>query len=357
MKAAVIGLGEWVPETVRTNSAWPADFGKSDAPREDRVLADVVAGRGRDASDAIVARHLAAEAGDPFLGSSKRRVADASVTSTQAETRAALAALTNAGLAGPDIDVVMAYAAVPDHVSPPSATRVAHAIGATRAYAPGVHAACASTIVQLELAAALIESGRARFVLLTQSFLMTRVFPLAHPASPNIGDGATALVVGPAKRGGLLGVHAVTHGEYYDSVLWRRRGENSRWYEPGSAMFLSTNDAAGARQLIQSTVKLGAQTVREVAQKAAVPVTAIDVLASVQPRRWVPKSFAEVLGVDADKAPVTFDERAHLGACGIVTNLLEARRQGRLEDGALVALYGQGAGFTRAAALLRWGSG
>jgi 3-oxoacyl-[acyl-carrier-protein] synthase-3 len=278
------------------------------------------------------------------------------MTSTEAETRAALAALADAGLEGADVDVVMAYAAVPDHVSPPSATRVAHAIGATRAYAPGVHAACASAVVQLELAAALIESGRARFVLLTQSFLMTRVFPLAHPASPNIGDGATALVMGPAQRSGLLGTHAVTHGEYYDSVLWRRRGEDSRWYEPGSAMFLSTNDASAARQLIQSTVKLGSRTVREVAEKAGASVEAIDVLASVQPRRWVPKSFAEVLGIEASKAPVTFDERAHLGACGIVTNLLEARRQGRLADGSLVALYGQGAGFTRAAALLRWGS-
>jgi 3-oxoacyl-[acyl-carrier-protein] synthase-3 len=357
MKATILGLGEWIPENIRTNGAWPADFGKTHSAREDRVLSDVVPGTTPDLCDVIVARHLADEAGDPFLGSKRRRVADDHMTSYAAETLAAQAALADAGLTGGEVDVVMAYAAVPDHISPPSATRVAHAVGATRAYAPGVHAACASAIVQLELAAALIESGRARFVLLTQSFLMTRVFPLSHPASPNIGDAATAIVVGPSTQAGVLETHAVTAGEYYESVLWRRRGEDkSRWFEAGGPMFLSTHDPTAAQKLIQNTVRLGSQTVRELAQKANARVTDIDVLASVQPRRWVPKSFAEVLGLSESKAPVTFDERAHLGACGIVTNLLEARRTGRLTDGALVALYGQGAGFTRAAALLRWGA-
>ena len=356
MNAAIVGLGEWLPENVRKNDAWPADFAQPKGAGEDRVLADVSAAGSDDPCDRILARHLSSEAGDAFLGTRQRRVADDRMSSWEAEALAARAALDDARIHARDIDVVMAYAAVPDHISPPSATRVAHAIGATRAHAPGVHVACASAIVQLELAAALIESGRARTVLLTQSFLMTRVFPLAHPASPNIGDAATAIVVQASEHRGVLTTHAVTSGEFYDAVLWRRRGEDSRWFEAGGPMFLSTNDPVSARKLIQSTVRFGAQTVRELMDKARVPVSDLSVIASVQPRRWVPGALAEALGLSPECAPDTFLERAHLGACGVVTNLLEARRRGLLGEGSLVALYGQGAGFTRAAGLIRWGA-
>jgi 3-oxoacyl-[acyl-carrier-protein] synthase-3 len=355
MNAAIAGLGEWLPETVRKNDAWPAEFTTARAAGEDRVLADVSARQSDDPCDVIVARHLAQEAGDPFLGSARRRVADDRMTACEAEAHAARAALKDAQVEARDVDVIMAYAAVPDHISPPSAPRVAHLIGATRAYAPGVHVACASAIVQLELAAALIESRRARTVLLTQSFLMTRAFPLAHPASPNIGDAATAIVVRASSHRGVIATHAVTSGEYYDAVLWRRRGEESRWFEAGGAMSLSTNDGAAARKLIQNTVRFGSQTVRELMDKARTPMRELTVLCSVQPRRWVPGALAEVLGLDAARAPDTFLDRAHLGACGVVTNLIEARRRGLVGEGSLIALYGQGAGFTRAAGLMRWG--
>lgn len=357
MKATVLGLGEWVPEETRINTEWPSSFGqKRAAAEEDRILSEVRARLDGNDADRIVARCLKAEADDPFLGTVRRRVAPDAFTACEAETLAAKAALADAGVDGSDVDIVLAYGAVPDHISPPSATRVAYNVGAVRAYAPGVHVACASAIVQLELAAALIESGRARVALLCQSFLMTRVFPLEHPASPNIGDGATAIVVGASELAGILPIHAVTTGEYYDSVVWRRRGEDSqRWFEAGGPMSLSTNDPPTARRLIQDTVRFGEESVRAVAAKCGVNVGEIDVLASVQPRAWVPKSIAEVLGLPAEKAPTTFHERAHLGACGVVTNLIEARRRGLLTDGALVAMYGQGAGFTRAAGLLRWG--
>jgi 3-oxoacyl-[acyl-carrier-protein] synthase III len=80
----------------------------------------------------------------------------------------------------------------------------------------------------------------------------------------------------------------------------------------------------------------------------------VDVLATVQPRRWVPAAIAEGLGLAAERAPQTFDEYAHLGGAGVVMNLIAARDAGLLQRGATVALYAQGAGFTRAAALLEW---
>jgi 3-oxoacyl-[acyl-carrier-protein] synthase III len=360
VRAAILGIGEWRPEAIRENDAWPADFAAQAKASTHRELADIQVGGRDDPFAAIVSRHLAPEGGDPFLGTTRRRVADESMTACEAEARAARAALADARVKASEIDVVLSWAAVPDRPTPPSAPRVAHLVGANRAMGIGMDTACATTIAQLLFAASLIESGRAEKILVTGSHLITRAFPLLHPASPSVGDGATAIVVGASERAGILASYGVSQGEYYDAVAWRRQKENDTpWYLPGGAMYVGSYDRSAAQQLVRDTVRFGTETVMEAARRAGVLPSSISVLASVQPRRWVPFAIAEALGLSAEVAPQTFDELAHLGGCGVVTNLLEARRRGLLNparkgDLPLVCLYAQGAGFTRAAMLLRW---
>ncbi len=358
MRAAILGLGEWIPETVRENTAWPANFGALAAASSDRELADAPRLAASDPFDAIVARHVAPELGDPFLGSTRRRVADPSITACEAEARAARAALEDAKVDAKDVDIVLSWAVVPDRPSPPSAPRVAHLVGATRAMGFGVDAACATVLGQLLFATALIETGRARTVLLTGSHLVTRAFRLLHPASPCVGDAATAMVIGASEETGVLTVHGVSQGEYYDAVAWRR-AKDVPWHRAGGEMYMGSFDPEAARNLVHKTVRLGVDTVTEAAQRANIPVESIDLLACVQPRRWIPAAIAEGLGLPAEVAPQTFDELAHLGACGVVTNLIEGRRRGLLGRSSsgkprTACMYAQGAGFTRAAAIVRW---
>jgi 3-oxoacyl-[acyl-carrier-protein] synthase-3 len=355
VKATILGLGQWAPETVRGNDAWPPAFVSAHAARCEVELTRVQANAEGDRVDRLVARHVLPEAGDPFLGTTRRRVADASVTAAVAEMRAARCALEDACVDAPDVDVVLSSSAVPDRLTPPTAASVAHALGAMPSWSAGLDAVCASAVAGLEVAAALVESRRARFVLLTQSHLMTRAFPIMHPASPNVGDASTAILVGPAGRGGLLATRIVTHGEYADAVVWRRQNEaDTAWWQAGGSMTMGTYDPAGARKLVQDTVRIGARTLAELLDRIALPPGDVDVLAAVQPRRWVPHAIAEAAGIDPARAIETFEERAHLGACGVAANLLAAREAGRLGPGARAILYGQGAGFTRAAALIEW---
>jgi 3-oxoacyl-[acyl-carrier-protein] synthase-3 len=349
MGASIIGLGQWLPETVRENSAWPAEFGRSAEMTE---LTDVTAGESGDAFDRIVARHVASEHGDPFLGSKRRRVAPEGMTACEAEAHASRAALADAGIEAGEVDMLMSWAIVPDRL-PSGAPWVAHEIGATKAIAMSIDAACASTIAQVMLATAMVESGRAKFVLLTQSHLATRTFPFAHPASPNVGDAATAMVVGASTKSNILSTFGVSHGEYYDAVVWRRSKEDRPWYEPGGPMYLGSYAREAARRLIQDTVRFGAATVEEAAKRAGMDVSDLDVIASVQPRRWVPGAIAEALGLPEDRAPQTFEDLAHLGGCGVVTNLIAARERASSRS-FVAALYAQGAGFTRAAAVVRF---
>ncbi len=356
MRARIRGLGTWLPETIRTNATWPLDFIEAARARGDRTLVDIPRGEG-DASDRVSARYLAEEATDPFIGAVERRVAGPDEPAWLGEAEAGRMALEDAGVDAKDVDAVISWALVTDRAGLPSATRVAHEIGAHRAWATGADSGCASALVQLELATALIESGRARHVLLTQSHLILRAFPLSHPASPGVGDAATSMLVSASETPGILGIESVSHGEYWDSVTWIRGRDDASdtpWWESGGPFLPGSRNADGAKTLMRDTVRFGVRTIEDACARFQVPVRSIDCLAAVQPRKWIPRAMAEVLGLDPAIAPDTFASTAHVGGSGVVSNLMEARRRGLLVPGATVALYAQGAGFTRSAALVRW---
>jgi 3-oxoacyl-[acyl-carrier-protein] synthase III len=117
-------------------------------------------------------------------------------------------------------------------------------------------------------------------------------------------------------------------------------------------MRMGSRNAEGAKFLMRETVTFGARTVHECAVQSGMPVDRIAVLASVQPRGFIPLAIAERLGLARECAVTSYADIAHVGACGPIFNLHKARSQGLLKPGTVIALYAQGAGFTRAAALL-----
>jgi 3-oxoacyl-[acyl-carrier-protein] synthase III len=214
-------------------------------------------------------------------------------------------------------------------------------------------AACATCIVQLATAVALVESGAANHVLLTQSHLLLRVMEMLHPATPGLGDGATAFVVSRERRWPVLATYSRTSGEFHRAVTWVRGNTpetDHPWWKEGGDYRLGSRSLKAARRLMRDTVSIGSQTVREVCEQARVDPERIDLLASVQPRAWIPGAIAEHVGLPADAAVHTYEQYAHVGACGPIANWHHAVSSGHPAQ--LVALYAQGAGFTRGAALI-----
>ncbi len=351
---SIVGVGTWLPETVRSNDAWPAAFSKHNHEKGDRTFNDIPASEDAE-SAAIVARDLEAEIRDPFLGVKSRRIADASMTAVEAEAHAALAALRDAGIAPGDVDLVLSYSIVPDRLGPPTGAAVAHRIGATRALVLGVDAACASSITQLDVARAYITAGLARTVLLLQSHLLLRAMPLEHPATPGLGDGATALVVAEGTGLAIRSTFGVTHGEQAIAVTWVRGQTDETdlpWWKAGGDYRVGSRAPERVKSLMRDTVSFGAATIQAAAERSSTAVADIGVIASVMPRGFIPHAIAERLGLPRTCAVTTYDYTAHLGACGPVFNIARARELGRVKPGTLIAMYGQGAGFTRAAAIL-----
>jgi 3-oxoacyl-[acyl-carrier-protein] synthase-3 len=351
---AIVGIGTWLPEMVRANDAWPPDFAARQHTQGDRTFNDIPPSEDVQAA-AIVARDLEAEARDPFLGVKARRVADPSTSAAEAEAFAGLAALTDAGIAPAEVDLVLSHSIVPDRLMPTTAATVADRIGAARALALSVDAACASAIVQLETARAYVAAGLAQTVLLVQSHLLLRTVPMNHPAGPGLGDGATAMVVARGRGLTIRSTFATTHGQHATAVTWIRGHDDETdapWWKQGGDFRLGSRAPARAKALMRDTVTFGASTLREAAVRASVEVADLRVIASVQPRGFLPHAIAERLGLPRTCAVTTYEDVAHVGASGPVFNLARARALQRLAPGALVGMYGQGAGFTRAAAIL-----
>jgi 3-oxoacyl-[acyl-carrier-protein] synthase-3 len=353
MTASIVGIGTWLPDTVRKNDAWPDRFMQRGHAKGDRTFNDIPPSED-PVAQALVERHLAAEMTDPFLGASQRHVADDSTTAADAETNAALRALRDAGIAPGDVDLLLSYSTVPDRVLQPTGPEVAYRIGAHRARALGIDTACASSIGQLEIARAYVTAGLAKVVLLVQSHLLLRTIPFEHPATPGLGDAASAMIVARGPGLSLRGTFSHSSGEFADAVTWLRGTDETPapWWKAGADFRLGSRAPALAKVLMRDTVTFGVRTLREAAANASVDLARVSVLASVQPRGFLPGAIAECAGLSGDSAVTTFSRIAHVGACGPVFNLAQARDEGRLQKGAWVALYGQGAGFTRSAAIL-----
>lgn len=352
--AKILGFGKYLPPKIRLNSDWAPTVVESFKVSAQRELVDVL-----DENAKIDEYSLAgfmSEANDPFLGGTERRVADNTYGSALGEVQAATNAYVNANINAQDIDAVFTLSAAPDLLHFNTAPLVAYSIGAANAMACSLESGCASAISHLKIAAAMVDSGQAKYVLVAQSNFICRAIPMEHPASPCLGDAATAMVIGPDSEKGhqILHTYVRSQGEYSNAVVWKRRNGDQAWYLPGEGYSLGSYASDQAKELIHKTVPIAAQTVIEMLAEKGKVVEDLDFFTSVQPRKWIPGAIARYMGFSPLRTINTYDKYAHIWSCGPVINLMEAQSQRMITNGDLIGIYAQGAGFTRAAALIKW---
>jgi 3-oxoacyl-[acyl-carrier-protein] synthase-3 len=361
-RAGIVGMGLWTPDVVRKNDAWPESFAlefrRQTEGRKKQDFTHIEKAGAARPYDELYEKHAGPHDADPFKGAFERRVAPADLPTAECDARAVAQALKDARLEARDIDLVLSSALVPDRIIPSNGPAIQHLAGCSKAAGVGVEAACSSALVQLELAAALVESGRARHVLCVQSHQIARALPLHLPFSPIFGDGSAAFVVGPVREDrGVTRVLRGGEGALAGAVTWNYPGRPSTdwWRDAQGGVQPGSDDPGGARYIARNVVAFAVDTIRELCEAAEMPLDAVAAIAMIQPLIWYQPAVAEGLGVASERVPSSYPRFAHLGAAGVVANLLEARQRGLLHDGAPVVLYAHGAGLTRYAALIHWG--
>ena len=360
-RAGIVGVGFWAPERVRRNDEWPEEFVRSfHAHREERRQADLtdVERRVPDRKyEELFLKYALPFENDPFKGSVERRVVAADSSPSHGDAISGGRALEDAGVDPSDVDMVMSSAIVQDKLLPTNAPAIQDLLRCRNAAPIGVEAYCASAVAQIDLAAALVEAGRARYVLCVSSHHVTHINDMRSPTSPMFGDASGAFLVGPVPENrGLVAVKRDGDGAFRDAISFTRwTPTRTPWWKGNSEpVILGSEDVARGKIMTRDLLRFPIDLMRDLLRDANVSAASIDVLATIQPFCWFQPAVAEGLGVPLERVPSTYSSYAHVGGGAIAANLLVARERGLLRDGSNVALYGQGAGFTRYGALLRW---
>jgi 3-oxoacyl-[acyl-carrier-protein] synthase III len=359
--AGIVGMGLWVPDEVRGNDAWPASFVERFHAHHrelaERDFTHIERHAGARPYDELYVKHALPHDRDPFKGTTERRICPPDMKTSECDALAVRQALSDARIDPEEIDLVLSSALVPDRLAPANAASIAHLCGMSRAAGIGVEGFCSSAVAQLELAASMVETRRARFVVCVQSHILSRINDLESPMSPIFGDGSSAFVVGPVPEGRGL-VHSLREGDGSlagaVTYTYKRSPERAWWQGGDGPMVPGTDDTAAAKRLARLALHYPIEIIRELCRTAGMPMDALACVAMIQPLVWYQAAVAEGLGIPEERVPSTYRSYGHLGSAGIVANLLAARERGVLRDGAPVVVYAHGAGISCFGALLRW---
>lgn len=354
-RVAVLGLGAYLPEPVRTNEWWPATVVAAWREKLSRAMPRSLESLGEASAGARESLRAMLElADDPFQGARERRVMPEGMLASDMETEAARRALQAAEVDPSEIDLLFGYSMVPDYLSVNPAAIVHGKLGLPeRCFALSCDGNYGSFLSQLTAAAAFIAAGRARRALLVQSACGSRVAPPEEPHSAWLGDGASAAVIGPARAGrGVLASSHRTDGTLHRAFVCGVPG--SRWYEEGRVVAYSAEPPASHRMML-GVADRAAQVLGEVLAEAGVGRDEVGFYACHQPSAWLRPVTQARAGLERARSVDLFARYASLGACNLPVQLLEAQEAGLLRPGDTAALFTVAAGMTWSGMLLEWG--
>jgi 3-oxoacyl-[acyl-carrier-protein] synthase III len=275
-------------------------------------------------------------------GIDERRIAAPGERLFELGAAAAERALVAAGIGAGEIDLVLVATTSNDELMPGASPRVAAAIGAARAGAIDVNAACTGFVSALSVASAQIESGRAERVLVVGADLMSRITdPADRNTSCLFADGAGAVVMRGTANGRIGPVVLGADGANAD--LLRTPRETGVTEMQGHETFKHAVDR-------MSEVTLQAL------DASGLGIEDVDVFVYHQANGRILRSVGERLGLDPARVLDCIRKFGNTSAASIPVALEEARLAGGLVRGARVLIAAFGAGLTWGATVVEWGT-
>jgi 3-oxoacyl-[acyl-carrier-protein] synthase III len=276
-------------------------------------------------------------------GIRERRIAEPEERLATHATRAAEEALAAAGTDPAELDLVLVATTTADEILPNAAPLVAHALGAERAGAFDVGAACTGFLSALSVGTAQIEAGRCKAVLVVGADLMSRITdPTDRSTAAVFADGAGAAVLTATAPPGRIGPIVLgADGGGAEHIFVERKQELIRMR--GHETF---KDAVA--RLSQSTL--------EAVQAAGTGLDEIDLFVYHQANGRILAAVGDRLGLPADRVVDCIGEYGNTSAATLPLALAYSEREGRLTAGDRVLLGAFGAGFTWGATVVEWGT-
>lgn len=324
-RASITGIGSYLPNKVLTNY----DLEK---------MVDT-------SNDWIIQR----------TGIKERRIVENGVTTSDIATQASLRAMEDAGVSPKDLDMIITSTITPDHIFPSTSCYIQQKIGATRACAFDILAACAGFIYALSIGQSFINSGAMKTVLVVGAECLSKITDYTDRATCVLfGDGAGAVIIqrNPVKHE-ILSSSLAADGSEADVLIMPGGGARNPASLESVQQRLHYIQFRG-KEVFKLAINNITNLILETAKENGLTLDDIDLIIPHQSNLRIIEATMEKLGLPMEKAFVNIDKYGNTSSASVPIAIDEARKEGRLRKGNIVMLVAFGGGLTWGSSVIRW---
>ncbi|MFT4107620.1 MAG: beta-ketoacyl-ACP synthase III [Lacrimispora sp.] len=321
MTTKIIGTGSAVPEQVVTNDD----------------LAKVV-----ETSDEWIRTRT---------GIRERRIATEESGTSHMAAEAARKALENAGISAEELDIIVLATSSADCCFPSGACEVQAAIGASRAVAFDLSAACSGFVYALNTVHSFFKAGIYKTGLVIGADTLSKLIDWNDRSTCVLfGDGAGAAVV-RASESGSFHMTMGADGTRGGALACPGRTTGNFLTEKGPELGYMTMDG---QEVFKFAVKTVPESINKVLAESETGIEEIKYFILHQANYRIFESIAKRLKIPMEKLPTNLERFGNTSGATIPILLDEMNREGKLQQGDKLILAGFGAGLTWGATLLEW---
>ncbi|HSQ23884.1 MAG TPA: beta-ketoacyl-ACP synthase III [Pyrinomonadaceae bacterium] len=274
---------------------------------------------------------------------------------SQFASRASREAIERAGIDPSEIDLILCATVTPDQILPSTACLIQAQLGANKAAAMDIVAACSGFLYGLSLANAMIRGGQIKYALVIGAELLTRYVDYTDRSTCVLfGDGAGAAILGPVEAGrGILAARIKSDGRYEEQL-----------YAPGGGTkggFTAETIARGdhffkmkGNEVFKVAVRSMCEISRAALCEAGLTTEDVDLFLPHQANQRITDAVSNLLNVDPSHVYSNIAMHGNTSSASIPIGLDECVEKGLLKQDDIVLMSSFGGGFTWGSVVMRW---
>jgi len=288
-------------------------------------------------------------------GIRERRIAREDQSPSTLAVEASINALRVANLRPTDLDLIICSTSSPEYIFPATACLIQDQLGATKAGAFDLLAACSGFIYALNMAAQAIRSGSIKSALVIGSETLSRYVDWKDRGTCILfGDGAGAFVLQASDQpGGVLS--AVMHSDGSGGDLLSLHAGGSRYAvgesaSPNGQHYIQMD----GKEVFRFATRVMASSTHEVLDAAGLTLEDIKWIIPHQANIRIIEAAARGLKLPMDRFIVNIDRYGNTSTASIPIAMVEAVEKGQIKPGEKIVLVGFGGGLTWGALAAQW---
>jgi 3-oxoacyl-[acyl-carrier-protein] synthase-3 len=288
-------------------------------------------------------------------GIKQRRKAAPNEYTSQFAVRAANQAIERAGIKPEDIDLILCATVTPDQILPSTGCLIQAALGAHKAAAMDLVAACSGFLYGLSLAESMIRMGQAKYALVIGAEILTRYVDYTDRATCVLfGDGAGAAVLGAVETPrGILASRIRSDGRYEEQLFapggGTKGGFTAETIARGDHFFKMRGN-----ELFKVAVRSMADISREVLEAAGLCTGDVKLFIPHQANQRITDAVANKLNVDSSLIYSNIAQHGNTSSASIPIALDECVEAGRVKSDDVILMASFGGGVTWGGVVMRW---